>query len=364
MLFDKDTVWQDHQVLFNCSKSEFIFGKGEETYKTMSNIEDLKANELGTFIFTNLRLIWYNNKNPKINQSIGYDCIDHLEKKSSESMMTGQSNILSIICKVDKSRYELEYRHSAENNHDPYINLTNVLKLYEEGRIYREMKQIYEDIIDKESKKLSLLKSEKLVDTYSNISINLNNETDNINNKIGNTGTLYMTNIRIIWINDKSNNFNLSLPYIQISSIRGEDNPSFGVSLNIKLTRIYNNFTILLYSKSGKINEDFCEAFRKKIEKLLQNKILGISIIKKVEGAQSVQDKLKEKIAKIAEVVYGQEEISEKNEDEQAGIVYLINEGRNKQNSINDIEFSKKLGIACQKLPEGVTIDDLWKIIK
>ena len=47
-------------------------------------------------------------------------------------------------------------------------------------------------------------------------------------------------------------------------------------------------------------------------------------------------------------MVYGQEEISEKNEDEQAGIVYLINEGRNKQNSINYIEFSKVLGIACQ----------------
>ena len=82
MSFDKNSLWQDRQVLFNVSKSEFIFGKGEETYKTMSNIEDLKANEVGTFIFTNLRLIWYNNKNPKINQSIGYDCIENLEKKS------------------------------------------------------------------------------------------------------------------------------------------------------------------------------------------------------------------------------------------------------------------------------------------
>ena len=43
MSYDKINVWQDHQVLFNCSKSEFIFGNGEETYKTMSNIEDLKV---------------------------------------------------------------------------------------------------------------------------------------------------------------------------------------------------------------------------------------------------------------------------------------------------------------------------------
>ena len=94
---------------------------------------------------------------------------------------------------------------------------------------------------------------------------------------------------------------------------------------------------------------------------ILKNPIVGISIIKKADG---VTDKLKEKIAKIADMVYGQEEISDNNDDQQAGIIYLINEGRNKQNSINDIEFSKELGIACQKLPENVTIDDLWKIIK
>jgi len=35
--------------------------------------------------------------------------------------------------------------------------------------------------------------------------------------------------------------------------------------------------------------------------------------------------------------------------DQQAGMIYLINEGRNKQNSINVIEFSKELDIACQK---------------
>ena len=361
MSFDKNSVWQDHQVLFNCSKSEFIFGNGEETYRTMSNIEDLKANEIGTFIFTNLRLIWYNNKNPKINQSIGYDCIDHFEKKVSDSMMTGKSNILSINCKVDKSRYELEYRHSSENNHDLYNNLSNVLKLYEEGRIYREMRQNYDDIIDKENKNISLLKNEKMIEIFKNISININNESDGINNKISNSGMLYLTNIRMIWLSDKNNNYNISVPYIQISSIRGEENSSFGISLKVKLTRLYNNFMILFYSKNGIINEQFCEEFRKKIENNLQHKILGISILKKGEGAQ---DKLKDKIWKIADIVYGQEEISESNEDEQAGIVYLINEGRNKQNSINDIEFSKELGIACQKLPENLSINDLWKIIK
>ena len=147
MSYDSNSLWQDRQVIFDVSKSEFVFRQGEETYKTMSNIEDLKGNnDIGTFIFTNLRLIWYNNKNPKKNQSIGYDCIEDLEKKSSDSMLTGQSILLTIFCRSDKNKYELTYRSSSDSGHDPYINLSNILKLYEQGRMYREIKQNNENI--------------------------------------------------------------------------------------------------------------------------------------------------------------------------------------------------------------------------
>ena len=360
MSFDTNSLWQDRQVLFNCSKSEFIFGNGEETYKTMSNIEDLKGNELGTFIFTNLRLIWYNNKNPKINQSIGYNCIQDLEKKTSDSLISGQNNILTIKTKVDKNRYELEYMHLSDIKNDPYINLSNILKIYDEGRLYREMKQNCEDIINKDNVNLILLKNEQITNSFKNISINVNNENDNNKNNIG---TLFLTNIRIIWISDKNPFYNITIPLIQILSSTGENHSSFGVSIKIKLTRDFGNSIILIYSKNGKINEQFCEEFSKKIKKNLQEPILAISFQKRGQG-EVVKDKLKDKILKIADAVYGSEEISEKNDDEQAGMVYLINEGRNKQNSINDIEFSKELGIACQKLPDNVSINDLWKILK
>ena len=48
-------------------------------------------------------------------------------------------------------------------------------------------------------------------------------------------------------------NLNLSLPYIQISLVRGENHPSYGISLKIKLTRLYNNFIIIFYSNNDKI---------------------------------------------------------------------------------------------------------------
>ena len=359
MSFDSNSLWQDRQVLFDCSKSEFIFRQGEETYKTMSNIEDLKGNnELGTFIFTNLRLIWYNNKNPKINQTIGYNCIENLEKKTSDSMMTGQSIILTIFCRSDKNKYELTYRSSSESGHDPYINLSNILKLYEQGRMYREVKQNNENICNQDNKNLKLLKDEKVIDKNKNIYYDNNNNNDD-----NNYGTLYKTNIRLIWINDKNCAINLSIPWIMISSIKGESHQDFGNNaVRIKLTRVYNNAAYVFCSKEV-INKEYCDILYKIMIKNLENPILSISLRKGDEG-EAPRDKLKEKIGKIADMVYGQEEISDKNEDDQAGMIYLINEGRNKQNNINNIEFSKELGIACEKLPDKVTISDLWKIIK
>ena len=359
MSYDSNSLWQDRQVIFDVSKSEFVFRQGEETYKTMSNIEDLKGNnDIGTFIFTNLRLIWYNNKNPKKNQSIGYDCIEDLEKKSSDSMLTGQSILLTIFCRSDKNKYELTYRSSSDSGHDPYINLSNILKLYEQGRMYREIKQNNENIYDKNTKNLILLKDEKIVEKNKNIFYDNNNNSNNNNNY----GNLYKTNIRLIWISDTNPAFNLSIPWIQISSIKGESHQDFGIAVRIKLPRIYGNASYAFCSKEV-ITKEFCENLYKFSIKIVENPILSISLRKGNEG-EAPRDKFKEKIGKIADMVYGQEEISDKNEDDQAGMIYLINEGRNKLNNINNIEFSKELGIACEKLPEKVTISDLWKIIK
>ena len=118
----------------------------------------------------------------------------------------------------------------------------------------------------------------------------------------------------------------------------------------------------LIFEKLNKrLNECYEKEKNNKNKKVKNNKkekefYLYQSITKKnnKKGNEIIPDKLKEKIKKIADIVYKEEEISESNEDEQAGIVYLINEGRNKQSNINDIEFSKELGIACQKLPENI----------
>jgi Bardet-Biedl syndrome 5 protein len=58
-------------------------GPGERIVREAHQIEDSKGNagDLGVFQFTNLRCLWYSIPDPKINLSIGYECILTVDPK-------------------------------------------------------------------------------------------------------------------------------------------------------------------------------------------------------------------------------------------------------------------------------------------
>ena len=75
--------------------------KEEESFDTINYIEDSKANngDIGTFIFSNLRLIWINNQTPERNLSIGYDTIEDFSEWEFESKIKGTTKATFLKCK-------------------------------------------------------------------------------------------------------------------------------------------------------------------------------------------------------------------------------------------------------------------------
>ena len=57
----------------------------------IENIEDFKGNPTyqGEMLITNLRLIWYMNKNKTINLSVGYETIIQIQIKINNSKLLG-----------------------------------------------------------------------------------------------------------------------------------------------------------------------------------------------------------------------------------------------------------------------------------
>lgn len=97
--YDDYFVWMDHEVRFDVSKQLLVWiinkkalRTGEKTIETLQNIEDTKGNngDIGTMMFTNLRIIWYSLADIKINLSIGYDNILNSDIKSAISKVKGK----------------------------------------------------------------------------------------------------------------------------------------------------------------------------------------------------------------------------------------------------------------------------------
>jgi len=66
---DELSVWQDREIRFDVPLSMLAMRRGEFQIDWMNSIEDTKGNngEKGTFIATNLRMIWFSNKSQHTN---------------------------------------------------------------------------------------------------------------------------------------------------------------------------------------------------------------------------------------------------------------------------------------------------------
>lgn len=81
--------------------------------------------------------------------------------------------------------------------------------MYQTTLLYRELK-LRSSVVA--ASQLKLLPREQL---YSNI-----NGIWNLSSDQGNLGTFIVTNVRVIWYADINETFNISLPYMQIATVR------------------------------------------------------------------------------------------------------------------------------------------------
>ena len=78
----------------------------------MNNVEDTKGNngDRGSLIITNLRLIWFCDKDRRVNLSIGYDCVLNNDIKDVQSLLKGgTSQALYLRTKYQNSKYEFVF---------------------------------------------------------------------------------------------------------------------------------------------------------------------------------------------------------------------------------------------------------------
>jgi len=432
--YDDYLIWQDKDIRFDVPKNQLALRIGEKIIDNIENIEDTKGcnGDIGIMLLTSLRMIWYCQSNVKINLTIGFDCILSSEIKQCSSKVIGETTALYLKCRFNNNRFEFVF-NSLTNTDIIFKRFNLINKAYDATRLYREIK--LKGVLSQE-KNIILLPEEQILNKFLSVS--------NLQNDQSLAGLLYITNVRICWFSNNIENYNFSLPWIQIRIIKLKDHAKFGKAISLETNKQLGGNTIMLKFNAGESLENVVRDLIQVHLKFLENPLLGVELSKiqnnkenkdnydldnleKDKKNQSNNDvnsnnMVNQKLSVIAEINESKldnsmietlknneiqynsaklkennininnksslDRINENNEkrekfnnmllnemndeveviyvnyfNEQPAILNYLTSNQEKRNTINDIMYCPELGISVERLPDGVYIDSLWKII-
>ncbi|KAG8188930.1 hypothetical protein JTE90_014982 [Oedothorax gibbosus] len=221
-----ELLWQDRDIKFDLSPSEMQFHCGEKLIDKLESVEDTKGNsgDPGKLFVTNLRLIWQSNIKPRVSLSVGFNCVTNMSTRTVNSKLRGVTEALYILTKVHSTRFEFIFTNLLPGTMRLLTSVMSVYKAYNSSKWYRELK-LRGSVLQGGGKQLRVLPQEQI---YSRV-----NGVWNLSSDQGNLGTFFVTNVRLVWHANMNELFNISIPYIQVVSLKVRES-KFGMALVVE----------------------------------------------------------------------------------------------------------------------------------
>ncbi|XP_015792947.1 Bardet-Biedl syndrome 5 protein homolog [Tetranychus urticae] len=398
-LYKFDPLWQDRDLRFDATAKELSLRKGEKNLYRYDRIEDTKGNagDEGRLTITNLRIIWQSKSKPRINLTIGLNCVISITSRNLHNKLRGRYTALHIMAKINGTRYEfvftpLEDKESvgvdpgpsaslifskpdsavSESSNDTTtgmnprfcnigseitMTVSRVCKAYLCTKLFRDLK-LRSAIFTAQGKQLKILSSEQIYNKFQGVW--------NLSSDQGNLGTMHVTNLRIVWHANVNELFNLSLPYIQVSSIRVRES-KFGPALVIESSDSSGGyvlgFRIDPLQRLISVYNELCNLYNVHVtnpnygvETFLAME-MGLSSFDGGRGSSSSSD------SKLEDDLINTDYIDEGNELNPDVIASYLED--DSQVIAKDAEpiFCPQLGLAIEKIKDGYTLESLWNVI-
>ena len=221
----------DREIGFDFSMSNLDLVKGEFVLKKFPTVEDRKGNPgiFGDLVVTNLRIIWLQDRQPRINLSIGYNTFVKMALVPQD--LHNDCEHVQIKALHNDSRYEFFF-FRKKSSKDTFDVLPRVCNAYDGSRGYRE---IFIRKIVSQNDHLILYEREKIINQYQNVW--------NLGKNEGKLGRFYFTNVRIVWISNTNENFNISVPYTRILKLV-KKNSNFGDAIGMQTSKAFGGLDI------------------------------------------------------------------------------------------------------------------------
>lgn len=339
-----ELLWEDRDVRFDITILQMMTRPGEVLIDRLESVEDTKGNngDRGKLLVTNLRIIWHSQAMPRVNLSIGYNCVLSVNVKTAVSKLRGQTEALYVLTKCNNTRFEFIFTSLVPGSPRLFSTILSVFRAYETSKMYRELKLRGALIYNRE---LRLLPLEQIFEKVSGVW--------NLSSDQGNLGMFYITNIRLVWHANMNESFNVSIPYLQMKTIRIRDS-KFGLALVLETTQQSGGYVLgFRMDPVEKLHETV-----KQIQKLYKVysswPIFGIEF-EKEDSPDALEDVTIEPVEDGIDIV-NEEPTSD------AFAAYYVD---NHQKGEGDREpvYHEELGLAIETLREGITMNSLWEVM-
>lgn len=314
---------------------------GEKLIDKMDAVEDTKGNngERGRLIVTNLRLIWHSLNMPRVNLSIGFNCVINISTKTAQSKLRGTTEALYVLTKCNNTRFEFIFTNLIPGSPRLFTTVISVHRAYETSKLYRDLK-LRGALI--QNKQLRLLPQEQVYDKVSGVW--------NLSSDQGNLGTFFITNVRLVWHANINESFNVSIPYLQMKTIKIRDS-KFGLALVVESSSQSGGYVLgFRIDPTEKLQQVHKEI--QSLHKVYSNcPVFGVEF-EEDERPQGLDELTIERVKDDVEI--------ETEGQSDAFAAYFADGNKDKD---RDPVYSEELGLAIEKLKDGFTLSGLWDVL-
>jgi len=291
---------------------------------------------------TNLRMIWMSTSNVRTNLSVGYGSVINIHIRSAQSRLKGNCEALYVLTKYNGSRFEFIFTNVIRDSPRLFTTVQAVFRAYDTSKLYRDLKLRGAVIKDKE---LLILPEEKV---YNKIAGVWNLSADQ-----GNLGTFFLTNVRIVWHANLAENFNVSIPYIQIKTLKIRES-KFGPALVITTTARSGSYVLGFRIDPAEKLSVVVKEVQSLFQTFSEDPIFGVQF--------TVEDQ--SPALKDLQVVRQMDdlEIVDTDETNHDALAAYYAEGSNNSHDKTPV-LSPYLGLAVEQLNGDVTLEQLWSVL-
>lgn len=313
---------------------------GEKLIDSLNAVEDTKGNngDRGRLIVTNLRIIWHSMALPRVNLSIGFNNVINISSKAAQSKLRGTTEALYVLTKCNNTRFEFIFTNLIPGSPRLFTTVIAVHRAYETSKLYRDLK-LRGALIH--NKQLRLLPQEQVYDKV--------NGVWNLSSDQGNLGTFFITNVRLVWHANINESFNVSIPYLQMKTVKIRDS-KFGLALVVESSQQSGGYVL---------------GFRIDPVEKLQGTVKEIQSLHRVYSSCpifGVEFETEERLqGEDLTVEHVQDDVEiDTGGCSDAFAAYFADGNKDKD---RDPVYSEELGLAIEKLRDGFTLQGLWDVM-